>query len=156
MQVIADHLNISKATIFHHFTNKQELFFQMWLMNFARFQRLLQDAAGQPELVSAQAQLRSIMHCLARLSGFDTSRMLQDIAVFLSPEQQETIRQSGRAILTIVRQVLEQGIERGELKPHNTQLAAYALLHLGRLLPPPHMSPLASLSQDAAIDTLLD
>ncbi len=159
MQVIADHLHISKATIFHHFTNKQELFFEMWLMNFARFQQLLQDAVGRPEPVSSLAQLRSIMQCLALISGFDMSRVLQDVSVFLSPEQQEEFRRGGRAIFTIMHQVLEKGIERGELKPHNTQLAASALLQMGRLLPSSaHPYPVlqASLSQDAAIDTLLD
>ncbi len=159
MQIIADHLNISKATIFHHFTNKQELFFEMWLLNVKHFHQRLQNAVARPEIVSVQAQLRSILQCLAQTSGFDMSRMAQDVVAFLSPKQQEELRRSWRASFTLITQVLETGIERGELKPHHTQLAAYTLLHLGRLLPTSaHPRPflLASLSQESALDALLD
>lgn len=159
MQIIADHLNISKATIFHHFKNKQELFFEMWLLNVKHFQQRLQDAVAGPEHVSVQVQLHRIMRCLAQTSGFDMSRMAQDVTAFLSPEQQEELRRSWRASFTLITQVLETGIERGEFKPHNTQLAAYLLLHLGRLLPTsarPRTFLPTSLSQDASIDTLLD
>jgi AcrR family transcriptional regulator len=41
MQVLADQLQISKTAIFHHFKNKQELFFEMLLHLISRLHATL-------------------------------------------------------------------------------------------------------------------
>ncbi len=159
MQVIANRLHISKAAIFHHFTNKQELFFEMWLSLLARLQQRLQDAVERSAGGSTQEKLHSLLRCFVREAGFDLPRMTQDVAAFLLPQQRATLRHVWRNGFIIVRQTLEEGIANGELKPHNTQLAAYTLLHLGRLVPDParpHMLLSESLSQDAYLDGLLN
>jgi AcrR family transcriptional regulator len=158
MQVIADHLHISKTAIFHHFKNKQELFFEMWLMSIERFQNSLKDAVEQQEPQSTRAKLRRIMQCFIREPGMNISRLAQDVRSFLSPQQQEDLRQRWRSSLAIARQVLVEGIERGELRPHHTQLTTYVLLQLGTLLPQFGNARefLPTLSQDEYIDALLN
>jgi AcrR family transcriptional regulator len=158
MQIIADHLDISKATIFHHFKNKQELFFEMWLLAIAQFQQTLKGDVEQ-EGLPVRTKLRQIMQRMIRVPGLDIPHFAQDATAFLDQEQRETLQRAWRGNLMEIRQIFEEGIKRGELRLHNTLLATYMLLHMGILLPrsdAPRPFLLASLSQDEYIEALLE
>jgi AcrR family transcriptional regulator len=135
MQILADRLLMSKTAIFHHFKNKQELFFEMLLHLIGRLHTALEDILSQKHL-STQDRLFHVLWQTTMEPSLDITRFQEEIRTYLSPEQQERIVAAWRAdLFMIVQRVLEEGIERGDLRPHHTAFATYMFLHLRSLIP---------------------
>jgi hypothetical protein len=70
--------------------------------------------------------------------SLDVTRFQEEIRSYLSPEQQEAIISAWRSdLFIIVQRVLEEGIKCGDLRPHQSSLSTYVLLHLRSLIPYP-------------------
>ena len=137
LQVIADQLGISKAALFHHFKNKQELFFEM-LFHIVEHMRQMFAAAVEGSGLTTREKLTNIMVRWAHEPTFDVMRFLREDYYQLTPEQQREIGEAWFAnTLTVVKGVFEEGIERGTLRPHNTTLSANLFLNMCILLPHP-------------------
>ena len=137
LQVIANQLGISKAALFHHFKNKQELFFEM-LFHIVESMRRMFAEAVQGEHISTREKLRKIMLRWSQEPTFDVMRFLREDYFQLTGEQQREIGEAWHMrTLSVVRDVFAEGIERGELKPHNTSLSANLFLNMCILLPHP-------------------
>ncbi|QBD79482.1 TetR/AcrR family transcriptional regulator [Ktedonosporobacter rubrisoli] len=159
LQAIADQLHISKPALFYHFKNKQELFYEMLLSVLEQLHEIFASASRQ-EALSTQQILRQIMLRLADEPSFDMARFMRQEYTLLSPEQQQQVGKAWRAkLLDIVHSILERGIARGELRPHNSLMASYMFLHVCLLLPQlghqVHDS-LREMQRNERIDTLLD
>lgn len=171
MQVIADRLGVSKTALFHHFKNKQELFYATLHVILDQYRRMMEEAAAEGD-GSTIAQLRGMMQRLTRESSFDFTRFMHEEHALLTPEQQREIERLWQAgMFNAVRRVLEEGVRRGELRPIDLSLSTYAFLSLCMLLPRPNnpmpvavvdrsRMPAAAtagqVSHDAFIDSLLD
>ena len=161
LQTIADQLHISKAALFHHFKNKQTLFFELLLAIMAHHRQRLNEAVKEGAS-SARATLRRIMVHFTQEPGFDMNRFAHEEFDLLTPEQQqETSRAWRSSLLAVVKEVLEVGIEKSELRSHDTELASHLFLHMCLLVS--HFDseqtlPLQSIpvSLDEHIDALLD
>ncbi len=137
LQVVADQLGFSKAALFHHFKNKQELFFEM-LFHIVEDMRRMFAEAVKGEHISTREKLRNIMLRWSREPTFDVMRFLREDYFQLTVEQQRTIGEAWHMrTLSVIKDVFAEGIERGELKPHDTTLSANLFLNMCILLPHP-------------------
>lgn len=135
LQVIANQLNITKAALFHHFKNKQALFFEM-LMALLEHMRQMFEAAIEADDPSVRARLGRLMVKLTLEPYFDVMRFQREEMKLLQPEQQQTIRHAWNSgPFAVVERVFREGMRRGDLKEHDATLAAYLFLNICILLP---------------------
>ena len=128
-QVIADHLHITKAALFYHFANKQELFFRLLLFLLERtHQTILEATQGN---ISTQQKLRQLMSALLQHPTFDMTRFAHEEIHLLTPQQQHEVSQAvQQQLFVVVQQVFADGIERGELRPHDISVSSGLFLHM--------------------------
>lgn len=173
LQVIADQIGVSKTALFHHFKNKQELFYATLLHMLARYHAIFTEALTR-DGQSVRERLRSIMQGLTRQGPFDMMRFSREEYGLLSPEQQVEVERAWRASLfDVVHRLLEDGVRLGELRPVDLRLSTFVFMHLCMMLPradgspPSPGSPRAEMTRGAAgpandrsaddvIDALLD
>ena len=159
LQVIADHLEISKAALFHHFKNKRELFFEMAMMIVAHMRVMFEDIINQ-QYLSTRERLYVCMQRLAQEPTFDIMHFLREDYPRLEPEQQ---RQCNTAWSTftdeMIKRIFQEGIIRGELREHNLTLSTALFLNLSLLLPHadnPLRTEMHNTSSEEYIKALLD
>ncbi len=128
-QVIADHLHITKAALFYHFANKQELFFRLLLFLLERtHQTIIEATQGN---ISTQQKLRQLMTALLRHPTFDMTRFAHEEFHLLTSQQQHEVSQAvQQQLFAIVQQVFADGIERKELRPHDISVSSALFLHM--------------------------
>ncbi len=163
MHVIAERLGVSKTALFHHFKNKQELFYATLLHMLARYSALFaeaRDATGE----SARERLRRIMWSLTQQEPFDMTRFVREEYALLSPEQRAEVERVWRAgMFEAVHRVLDDGAQAGELRAMDLSFSTYVFMHLCMLLPrasnpmpQPLTAPRDEEATRRAIDALLD
>jgi len=159
LQVIADHLQISKAALFHHFKNKRELFFEMLLMILAHMREMFESVINE-EGLSTRQRLYLIMQRLSQESTFDMMRFQREEYPLLEPEQQDkTNKRWHDDMFDIVQRVFKEGIERDELSRHDVTLSTYLFLNMCLLLSPTNNSTSIEMrvdNWDKYINALLD
>ncbi len=135
LQVIADHLQISKAALFHHFKNKRELFFEMLLMILAHMREMFESVINK-EGLSTHERLYLVMQRLSQESMFDMMRFQREEYPLLDPEQQHKADKQWHAdMFDIIQRVFREGIERDELRAHDVSLSTYLFLNMCLMLP---------------------
>ena len=134
---VAESVEVSKAALFHHFKGgKQELFFTVLLEICDEHQRVVEAAIAEGS--DARSRLRNILHSMTRCPFMDPMKFLADERDKLSQEQQREIEQAfHRSLRQPITLVLEEGVQRGELRPHNIRLSVLIFLNLIMLLPSP-------------------
>ncbi len=133
---VAESVGVSKAALFHHFKSKQDLFFAVLLEITEEHQRVIEQALA--EGTTAQARLRNILRAMTLCPFFDPMKFLADEKDRLSTEQQRAIEQAFyHSLYQPVQRVLEEGLQRGELRLHPTRLGVQVFLNLLLLLPSP-------------------
>jgi AcrR family transcriptional regulator len=154
LQELADSLNISKAALFHHFESKQDIFFEMLLEMLAHRQHIITEAIAQGDTTAAR--LRHILRAMKGSPFFDPMKFLTDEKGNLSLEQQQEVEGAFyRSIQQPIVGVLNEGVQRGELRPHHTLLSAMIFLNLTMLLPSPG-HPNTRLGQQGEPELYLD
>src|SRR6185437_6301603 len=86
LQVIANQLTITKAALFHHFKNKQALFFEM-LLALLEHMRKMFEAEIEVGDASVRARLGRLMVKLTLEPFFDVMRFQREEMRLLQPEQ---------------------------------------------------------------------
>ncbi len=159
LQVIADHLQISKAALFHHFKNKRELFFEMLLMILAHMREMFESVIHK-EGLSTHERLYLVMQRLSEESMFDMMRFQREEYPLLDPEQQHKADKQWHAdMFDIVQRVFREGIERDELRAHDVNLSTYLFLNMCLMLPfnnNPTSIPMSANKRDEYINSLVD
>ncbi len=154
LQALADTLAISKAALFHHFKTKQALFYEVLLEMLAHRQRIIIQAIAQGDTTSAR--LRHVLRAMQDCPFFDPMKFLTDEKDHLSLAQQQEIEAAFyRSIQQPIVGVLNEGVQRGELRTHHTMLSAMVFLNLMMLLPSPG-HPNTRLSQYLEPEQYLD
>lgn len=137
LQAIAETLQVSKPALFHHFKNKQILFFEMLKSMLERMNQMLNSTIEQSGQTT-RSKLLALMQRMTLEARFDVNRLLREDYQMLDMVQQQTINGLWyQKVLSVIARVFEEGIERKELKPHNTTLAAYMFMNTWELLPNP-------------------
>lgn len=155
MREIAAAAGMSKAGIYYHFADKEQLFLAILAHNLEQLEALIEEArAGE---TTTRARLRHIVRAICAQAP--TQRALIRLASqeMLHLSQDARVR-FGRLyegkFIGPMRSLLQEGIERGELRPMEAGTATWILL--GMLYP--FLGPSSSLEQapsPEAIDLLL-
>lgn len=157
MRQIAEALGVSKAALYYYFKDKEELLLAILNAHLEAmegdFQRIL-AAPGH-----TRQKVQALMRCILAQPAEQRAviRLFGQEKAHLSPAARQAFERAyhERFIRPIVR-LLEQGMEKGELRSVNPWLAAWALLgmmypyfypHYSNSLPPPEevIAPLAEI-----------
>ena len=144
MRQIAEALGVSKAALYYHFRDKEELFLAIldsYLDEIeAELQRIQLEQVGARQRIRAMVEMILLQpaeqRAVIRLSS-------QEMAQLSQPARQAFDRAYHRKFIDRIRAILQEGMQSGELRPVNPTLAAWALL--GMLYPyfyPAHSSDL--------------
>jgi AcrR family transcriptional regulator len=122
MQQIADAAGLTKATMYHHFRGKDELFAAVGQCEMGRMH------AGVSELIAEGGTLPVVLERVARFflvtaGDADYVRLFSDLRRHLSPEQHKTLSGAVRHPAQLIRPLFEHGVTGGELRAIDPDLA---------------------------------
>lgn len=147
MRQIAESLGVSKAALYYHFRDKEELLLAILDSYLDEMEAALQRI--QQEQARARQQIRALVE-LVLLQPADQRAVIrlssQEMAQLSKPSRQAFDQAYHRKFLDRIQSILAEGIRRGELRPIDPTVAAWALLgmmypyfypaHSRDLLPP--------------------
>lgn len=156
MREIAEAVGISKAGIYYHFRDKEELFAAVVHRYLAVLAGLIDTA--QHTQPSARRQMEEIVRAILRQPADERSLVRlagQEMAQLSDVERRRFEVAYDELFIGRLRALIAVGIGRGELRPVDPQTATWALL--GMLYPyfTPSDSPQAGFPPDAVISDLL-
>ncbi|HEX2914781.1 MAG TPA: TetR/AcrR family transcriptional regulator [Chloroflexia bacterium] len=135
LQEVAEALGIKKAALFYHYKNKQELFYAMLKAMVERMHLVIVSTLTQAE-PAARDRLRAVLQRMTLEPDFDTMHFLRNDYEMLSDEQRREMQQLwNNGLYMPLRQIFQEGVEKGELKAHSLDTATYMFLNLWTLLP---------------------
>lgn len=144
MREIAQAAGLSKAGIYHHFRDKESLFLAVLTANLQRIERLIEAACQEQS--SARARLHAILTGIFALPPAQRAiiRLASQEMAALSPKaRREFARVYRHAFVDRIVAILQEGIERGEVRPVNPRLATWMLLGMAYpFLYPAHQAEL--------------
>jgi len=155
MREIAEAVGVSKAGLYYHFKDKEDLLLAILTAYLDNIERLLdgvQQAGG-----STRSQVTGLMHAIFAQAPE------QRAIIRLASQEMVQLSQEARArfgliyhqkFIAQIEAILQRGMNRGELRPMDVHLAAWILL--GMMYPffyPAHASELGAPA--AAIDLML-
>ena len=147
MRQIAEALGVSKAALYYYFRDKEELFLAIldsYLDEIeGELQRIQQEQVGARQRIQAMVEIILLQpaeqRAVIRLSS-------QEMAQLSLPARQAFDRAYHRKFIDRICAILQEGMQNGELRPVDPNLAAWALLgmmypyfypaHSSDLLPP--------------------
>ncbi len=144
MQEIADAVPLNKATLYHHFQNKDDLFLAVVRMSmtmlYAQIERIIQSGG------SAADQLTRVALQIFRDSQAEFGRLMSDARLHLSIEQQQFLTERCSDPWQLYRRIFESAVAWGEIPPIDPGVASsmfVGLIHgqtwsvkMGRIAPP--------------------
>ena len=123
---VAAELNVTKPTIYHYYGNKDEILFECVRRGLDPIRRVAEE--GVAEGGSGAERLRSLLRGYALMMtedfGICVSRTLDSE---LSPESRVRFRALKREIDQLMRQVVEEGMADGSLRPGDPRLVTFTL-----------------------------
>ena len=131
---LAQHCGLAKATIYHHFRDKEDLFFSVLERDLLCLRaKVVQAAAGEEE---ALAKLRSATRAYAQLLRERRTGIMWNLHENSQLKQQMQAFFQKRADLVLGPWVaiLDQGVAQGDLRPLDTRLCALSLLSMINVL----------------------
>jgi AcrR family transcriptional regulator len=129
MDAVAAAIGIRKASLYHHFPGgKDEL-----MLTIA--ERLIEfDATGFQRSIESHQSARDQLEAMATFIFSDrrqTDRVLRDAMRFMPEEHQKSISEGFfQHLFSKVHATFERGVNRGEFRPHDTELSTWAFLGL--------------------------
>ena len=159
MQQIADAVGINKATLYHHFRDKDALFLTV-VRDFHDGIRLrcIEALGAGGSLRDQFCRVGSVVFASSRS---DYARLFGDVRRYLSPECQLSLMQASPPVWHVLAEALTQAVESGEIRPIDPRLTAEIVW--GTLIGQIGMSRLPSASRPlddelaaAIADLLLD
>ncbi len=155
MREIAQAVGLSKAGIYHHFRDKEDLFLAVLTANLRRIEGLIEEACREHK--TTRARLQAILTGIFSLPLAQRAiiRLASQEMAALSPEaRREFARQYRQSFIDRIVDILREGVERGELRPLNPRLATWMLLGMAYpFLYPVHQSELGDPQE--TIETML-
>lgn len=128
MREIAQAVNVSKAGLYYHFKDKEDLFLSILLTNIDHLHTIIQQARQES---TTRTQIRRMIEGIFAQEPWQ--QMIMQVAhqdlTHIKPEQQAHFqRLYHEKFVSQVEALLQDGIARGELQPVDTHLTAWVLL----------------------------
>ena len=130
MQEIADAVPIHKATLYHHFQNKDDLFLAVVRLSLSRLYGQIEEFIRRGG--SAADQLTRVGVQIFQNSQSEFGRLMSDARQYLTGIEQQTLVERSADPWVLYERIFVTAIETGELPPLDPTLAAtmfVGLLH---------------------------
>lgn len=128
MREIAEAVGVSKAGLYYHFRDKEDLFLAILTSNLERIEQIIQEARRAPtvrlqieQMVQAIFQRAPEQRAMIRLASQEMNHLSQEARV-------EFGRVYHDKFIGQVQALIAEGIGRGELRPMNPGLGTWLLL----------------------------
>src|SRR3954470_5047647 len=154
VQAIASRAHIATGTVYRHFPSKSELFAEVFRRASARELEVMTDIAAD-DLTPARDRLARAAEAFARRALAEPRPPSALLAEPVDPAVEAERLAFRRGYRDVFARTIEQGIERGELPPHDTETLGAAIVGaLGEALVGP-LSPGRREGQESLIATLV-
>ena len=127
---IAAEVGVSKAAIYHHFPSKDALFAAVMCETLGGIAGAIRRTAEAPGPVSAKLTVLIETALLRVPLEADMGAMMRDAEEHLPRTLRREIARAEGGIWEALEGLMREGIERGELKPHEPRVLAHAFWHL--------------------------
>jgi AcrR family transcriptional regulator len=144
MRQIAESVGVSKAALYYHFKNKEQLFLAILDAYLDEMETMIDRIQAQEPTARGRIQ-RLVENILSQpLAQRSVIRLGSQEMAQLSPEAREAFNLAyDRKFITKIDEIMKEGMDRGELRRLNPSLATWSLL--GMMYPyfyPAHLSHL--------------
>jgi AcrR family transcriptional regulator len=131
---LAEHCGLAKATIYHHFRDKEDLFFSVLERDFLCLRAQVAEAAAAE--TEPLARLRAATRAYARLLREQRTGIIWSIHENgqLKAKLQTFFEQRADIVLRPWMAILQEGVATGALRPLNARLCALSLLAMINVL----------------------
>jgi TetR/AcrR family transcriptional repressor of mexJK operon len=135
MDEVAREAGCSRTTLYSHFRNKDDLYARLLEQDaeaFIREGRAVRESEG-----GARRKIRRIVDLTRRTYARNHVMRLAltgDAEMSLAPVAHAFTRDQEERIIELLRQVLEEGVAEGSLRPIDPERVAYLMFHLGSFL----------------------
>ena len=140
MREIAEAANVSKAGLYYHFRDKEDLFLAVLGDSLQRIGWIIAEAVKEKE--ATRERVAHVMRGIFSLPAEQRAIIrlaTQEMAHLRAPTRKVFGEQYHRLFITPLEDILKEGIARQEIRPLNTRVAIWMLL--GMVYPflyPPH------------------
>ncbi len=122
MQQIADAAGVTKATLYHHFQDKEDLFYEVMRINSLRSQEKLGQTVTRDQPL--RQQLVAFGSYLFSTERADLNRLFMDLHQHVSEQRQEAFWGTFERPWTFLETPLAEAMERGEIAQGDPELIA--------------------------------
>lgn len=128
---IAGSLHITRAALYHHFPGgKEELFAEMvQAVTGEKARRFRHIIEAYPD---AQSRFRAMLLSAVEQPMLDPRQLSCAASDYLGDKSNLVLRNSFEALQQLVKQVFQEGIERGEIRPLDLNVAFFSFISLSR------------------------
>lgn len=129
MRQIAESVGVSKAALYYHFKNKEQLFLAILDAYLDEMEAMIDRIQAQEPTARGRIQ-RLVENILSQpLAQRSVIRLGSQEMAQLSPEARETFNLAyDKKFITKIDEIMKEGMDRGELRRLNTSLATWSLL----------------------------
>lgn len=129
VQQVAAKLGITKAALYYHFPQgKEEIFVELMRRHMRRLHQGLQQAIGAGD--TARTRLEAMAEYITVNTPHGDVEKLRRELIHLSEAPRASLRDDFRAlVLQTIHPVLRQGVDRGELREHDSELVTWVFLN---------------------------
>ena len=135
MDEVAREAGCSRATLYAHFANKEDLYASLLQADWETFIEEVEEIRASTD--DARRKIRRIVEATrATYANNQVLRLaaVRDDEMTLGPVAHSFTRDQERKIIDLLRRVLEQGVKEGSLRRIDPERVAYLMFHLGRVL----------------------
>ena len=129
MSVLARAVGVSKAALYYHYQDKEELFLAVLNELLNEIEVLIDAAVGGQ--TTSREKIQALVHTILAWPQEQRAAIRlasQEMAQISSPARKRFHRDYHEKFIGKIQAVIEQGIQKGELRPLNPALATWSLL----------------------------
>ncbi len=157
MDEVARAAGCSRTTLYAHFRNMEDLYGSLLEGDAEDF--IMEATAAVAAETGTGSKIRSIIEVTrATYAGNDVLRMAftGDVEMSLEGAAGVYTRDQEQRIVELLRQIIEDGIQEGSLRPIDPQRAAYLMFHLGTALVKREVSETADFEFEDILEVMDD